>query len=169
MLTPSRWLGAAMMAATSELLALCAGLCWAASAILVKRLDRTFGADLLSLTAWQMLMGGLPLAAFALGHTSAPIEWTGTFIAALIYNIIPGNAVAWLLWLYALQRLPAGMASMGMLATPVVGVAAAWMQLGETPSPQEAVGMLLIGIALAAVSLRAMRDHRRISPPLAQE
>ncbi len=168
MLGPWRW-PVVGMSASSKLLALFAGLCWAASAIVVKRLDRAFEAELLSLTAWQMLLGGLPLAALALAHPSAPIEWTGAFIAALVYNIIPGNAVAWLLWLYALQRLPAGLASMGMLATPVVGVVAAWAQLGEAPVPQAAAGMLLIGIALAVVSLRAMRDHRRISPPLAQE
>jgi drug/metabolite transporter (DMT)-like permease len=155
--------------ASSEVLAVCAGLCWAASAIVVKRSDRAFEVNLLSLTAWQMLLGALPLAALTFLHASAPIAWTGAFIAALIYNIVPGNAVAWLLWLYALQRLPAGMASMGMLATPVVGVVAASAQLGEVPSVREALGMMLIGIALAIVSLRAMRDHRRISPPLAQE
>ena len=159
--------GAAAMA-PSDLLALAAGLCWAASAIVVKRLGPAFDAELLSLTAWQMLLGGAPLALLALAQANAPIDWTGAFIAALVYNIVPGNAIAWLLWLYALRRLPAGMASMGMLATPVVGVAAAWAQLGELPTRQEAVGMLLIGIALAAVSLYALRE-RRVSSPLAQE
>lgn len=157
------------MPAAGHALALCAGLCWAVSAIVVKRFTRRLGSDLLSLTAWQMLLGSVPLAALALAQPSAPIEWTGSFIAALVYNIIPGNAVAWLLWLYALQRLPAGLASMAMLARPVVGVAAAWGQLAEVPALLEATGMLLIAIALAVVSLRAMRDHRRISPPLAQE
>lgn len=45
---------------------------------------------------------------------------------------------------------------------------AAWVQLGEAPVTHEAAGMLLIGIALVVVSVRAMRDHLRISLPFAQ-
>lgn len=173
MFAPWRWPETASVAATgwpiSHGLALCAGLFWAASAIVVKRMGPTSGAELLSVTAWQMLLGGMPLAVLALAQAGPPIEWTTGFIAALVYNIIPGNAIAWLLWLYALQRLPTGAAGMGTLATPVIGVIAAWLQLGETPTPAEAVGMLLIGIALAVVSLHAMRNPRRIGPPLPQE
>lgn len=165
MLAPTR--GGVVTA--SGALALLAGVCWAASAIVIKRFDAQLRSDILALTAWQMLLGGLPLALWALAQPGPPIAWTGEFIAALAYNIVPGNALAWPLWLYALQRLPAGMASMGMLATPLVGVAAAWAQLGERPTSAEAAGMLLIGVALAVVSRHAMREHRRISPPLAQE
>lgn len=48
------------------------------------------------------------------------------------------------------------------------GRGAAWVQLGEAPVTHEAAGMLLIGIALVVVSVRAMRDHLRISLPFAQ-
>jgi len=36
-----------------------------------------------------------------------------------------------LLWLYVLNRLSAGTAGLGVLLNPVIGVLAAWIQLGE--------------------------------------
>jgi drug/metabolite transporter (DMT)-like permease len=59
------------------------------------------------------------------------------------------NALAWFLWLYALRVLSAGRAGIGTLAIPVIGVAAAALQLGERVSPLEAAGMVLIAGALA--------------------
>jgi drug/metabolite transporter (DMT)-like permease len=116
-----------------------------------------------------MLLGAVPLVAAALFVPSAPIHWTGSFIAALLYNVIPANALAWLLWLYVLNKLPAGLASLGMLVTPVLGVLAAWVQLGERPGALEALGMLLVGIALALFSYYFVRQHRRVNAAMAQE
>jgi drug/metabolite transporter (DMT)-like permease len=153
----------------SKALAVVAGVAWAASVIVAKKLRVRGGTELLSLTAWQMLLGALPLVAAAWLVPGAPIHWTGSFIAALLYNVIPANALAWLLWLYVLNKLSAGPASLGMLATPVLGVLAAWVQLGERPSAPEALGMLLIGVALALFSYYSMRQHRRLNAAMAQE
>jgi hypothetical protein len=57
-----------------------------------------------------------------------------------------------MLFYYALRRMPAGMAGLGTLASPIVGVLAAWLQLGEYPTPVEAIGMGLIGVALAMLA-----------------
>jgi drug/metabolite transporter (DMT)-like permease len=43
---------------------------------------------------------------------------------------------------------------MGTLINPVVGIVAAWLQLGEVPSTTEAIGMGLIVASLAALSLQ---------------
>ncbi len=107
-----------------------------------------------------MLLGSIPLVIIALFLPSEPIQWSVRFIAALIYTIVFGTTIARLLWLYILNKLPAGVASMGTLATPVIGVVAAWIQLGEIPDYSEAMGMLLIGTAL---SLEAIYRRRRIS------
>ena len=152
----------------SDALALLAGLSWALSAIVAKA-SRSRDIDLLSLTAWQMLLGGLPLLAIALLIPAPPTHWSLYFIVALIYNAIPGNAIAWLLWLYILRKLPAGLASVGTLATPVVGVLAAWLQLGERPGYDEGAGMIVIGIALALISIDAMRRHKRTAAEVPQE
>lgn len=132
----------------SSLLALAAGISWAASAVLAKWLRARRGIDLLSLTAWQMLIGALVLAAVAGIYPSPPVRWAPEFVAMLIYNIVPATAGAWLAWLYLLHRLSAGAAGLSVLAVPVIGVLASRLQLGEQPGGAEAAGMLLIAAGL---------------------
>ncbi len=141
----------------SSLLAVAGGFCWAASAVVVKRFQATHDTDILSLTTWQMLFGSLPLVLIAALTWQGSPEWTVQFDLALLYNVVLGNALAWLLWLYALRRLSAGAAGIATLATPVIGVAAAWVQLGERPTGGEAAGMALIIAALAIVTARGVR------------
>jgi drug/metabolite transporter (DMT)-like permease len=148
----------------SEVLALLSGLSWAAGIVVAKRLQQRTELDLLSFTTWQMFFGSIPLFLCALLIPSPPIRWTAPFIATLAYSGILGGAIAWLLWFYALSRLPAGVASLGTLATPVVGVLAAWIQLGETPTFLEAVGMVLIIGALILNSIQAIKPRGNAGP-----
>ncbi len=143
----------------SSLMAVGAGLSWAASAVLVKVLQRRHTVDLLSFTAWQMLFGSIPLVVIALLTYTGPPLWTASFSAALVYNIVLGTALAWLLWLYILRTLPAGSAGMSTLAIPVIGVISAWLQLGERPGGAEALGMALIVAALCLLALLGARQH----------
>lgn len=132
----------------SSLLALGAGISWAASAVLAKWLRARRRIDLLSMTAWQMLFGALVLTAIAAAVPGPPVQWTPEFIAMLGYNIVPATAGAWLAWNYLLHRLSAGAASLSVLAVPVIGVLASRIQLGEQPGAVELSGMLLIGASL---------------------
>lgn len=142
----------------SMMLATLAGAFWALSVILVKKLQaRAPDIDLLSMTAWQMLFGSLPLLACALLWPAQPVRWTPTLLGAIGFNILLANALAWLLWLYALRRLSAGTTSMVSLLTPVIGVVAAAMHLAERPSVLEMAGMLLIGLGLCMLPLEARR------------
>ena len=145
----------------SKGLALSSGVSWAVGIIVAKRLQQKTNLDLLSFTTWQMLFGSIPLVLLALLIPSPPITWSGPFILAMIYSIIPGNAIAWLLWFYALSRLPAGMAGLGTLATPVVGVLAAWIQLGERLTLPETAGILLIVGALALNFAQAIKPRQQ--------
>lgn len=154
----------------SMLLAVLAGVSWALAVILAKKLhQRAPDLDLLSLTAWQMLFGSLPIVAAAFLVPAPAISWTPYLIGAVIFNAVFCNALAWLLWLYALHRLAAGVASMVTLLAPVIGVLAAWIELGEQPSVGEMAGMLLIVVSLVIISLRGMRKHEQIDPAMAQE
>jgi drug/metabolite transporter (DMT)-like permease len=141
----------------SEVLAVMAGVSWAISVIIANRLLKKEKIPLLRLTAWQMLFGALPLAIVALIVHEGPVNWSSSFVSALLYNVIPANAIAWFLWLYILEKLPAGAAGMGSLAIPLVGVMSAWLQLGERPGLFEAAGMLLIGLALLILSVYALQ------------
>ena len=150
-----------LQGAFSSVLALAGAASWASSAIVVKTLQKRQDVDLLSLTTWQMLFGSLPLILIALLTSHGGPEWSAPFIWALVYNVTLGNALAWLLWLFALRRLSAGAAGLGTLATPVIGVTAAWLQLEERPTAGEAAGMALIVAALAVVTVRGLLAARR--------
>ena len=139
-------------------LACVAGLVWAAGGLLIKLLHGREHVDALSLTTWQMAFGAIPLVAIAVLTESGWPQWTGTFVACLAYVVLLSSGLCWVLWTHALHSLPAGAAGMGTLAVPVVGVTAAWIQLGERPTVVEAAGMALIVTALAAL---ATYGHRR--------
>jgi drug/metabolite transporter (DMT)-like permease len=137
---------------TSSLLALGAGVAWAVSVIVFKTMSINDRNDLLSVTAWQMVFGVVPLVLVALLIEERPVVWSGYFIGALIYNGIFGMAIATLLWAYILQRLPATISGLNALTVPIVGVIAAWIQLDERPSLAEGAGMLLILVGLAVLT-----------------
>ena len=153
---------------SGSLLAVGAGFVWAASAVAAKILQRRREVDLLSLTAWQMLLGSVPLIVIAFATATRPPVWSASFVWALAYNVLLANALGWFVWLYALRLLSVGRAGLGTLATPVVGVVAAWIQLGERPSPAQTIGMALIVAALGVVTLAAAAGGQRPLPESAQ-
>lgn len=144
----------------SRFLALLAGGAWGASVIVAKRMQRREAFDLLSVTAWQMLFGSLPLILAAVVIPEPPVRWTPYLIGALAFNVVLANAVAWLLWLYVIRNLPAWAAGFGSLVVPVVGVLAAWIELGERPGMVDGAGMLLIGSAMWLLILGGMKGKR---------
>lgn len=154
----------------SMALALLSGISWAISAIISKKLhQRAPHLDLLNITAWPTLLGSIPIILLALVLPAPPIQWTQTFYLTLIYSIFLSGSLAWVLWLYALQRLPAGVASMASMLAPVIGVSAAWLQLGERPTPIELVGMLFIALALVTISTITIRKHQSVDHAQGQE
>jgi drug/metabolite transporter (DMT)-like permease len=154
---------------TSGVLTVLGGLSWAASALVVKLMQRRHTVEVLSLTTWQMAFGSVPLVVAALVTYGGGPEWTVSFWWGLIYTVVLANAVAWFLWLYALHALPAGAAGLGTLSIPVVGVIAAWIQLGEVPTPVEGVGMALIIAALAVLAGYGLLTGRREAPAAGEE
>lgn len=140
-------------------IALAAGASWAVGVLIAKRLQMRVRVDVLNLTTWQMALGGVALGLAALVVPETPTHWTLPYIAALAYNVVPATAVAYVLWLYILGRLSARDAGMGTLGNPIVGIVAAWLQLGETPPVSEAAGMGLIVGALAILGLSASREQ----------
>jgi len=154
----------------SMTLALLSGISWAISAIVSKKLhQRAPHLDLLNITAWPTLLGSIPIILLALVLPAPPIQWTHTFYLTIIYSIFLSGSLAWVLWLYALQLLPAGVASMASMLAPVIGVSAAWVQLGERPSQIELLGMLFIALALVTISTITIRKHQAIDPAQGQE
>ncbi len=167
-LTPQRWGSVALAACglllvvwplglgyrlEGEIVAVIGAIFWGGSVVYAKRLRERHPVDLLSLTAWQMLYGTIPLALAAAIIPGHRLEPTPAFYAAIAYVAIPGSALGWLLWLFIVSRLSAGVAGISALLTPVIGVLAAWLQLGERPSATELIG---IGFIVAALILNTL-------------
>ena len=139
-----------------SLLAVSAGAVWAISAVISKRWP-TPGADTLVLTAWQLVFGFMALALVAWLHPHPPIQWTGEFVAALLFSAVLATGMGWWLWTYVLSRSTAGIAGLNSLGIPVVAVASSAIQLGERPPSNELAGMALIAAALALLGWLGLR------------
>ena len=72
-------------------------------------------------------------------------------LAALSYTAVVSLGICYLTWFAALRRVEAGTAAIGMLLTPIVGVMASAISLGEPLLfPQIASLVLVIaGVSLA--------------------
>ncbi|HEY9112180.1 MAG TPA: DMT family transporter [Rhodanobacteraceae bacterium] len=137
----------------SIVLAVLAGLAWAVATVLSKRLfQRHPDVTPLRLTAWQMLVGTIGLVVLMLLSHERPVAWTGTYVAALLYNGLLSSGVCWVLWALIVQRLSANVAGLTSLAVPVAGVLFAWGLLHERPSGPEWIGIVLIGTALLVLN-----------------
>jgi drug/metabolite transporter (DMT)-like permease len=149
----------------SSALAVASGLAWAAGSVVAKLLRKRSDIGLLSLTAWQMAFGAIALVIVDLAVPAPPMHGALWLVVAVAYLAVIGTGFAWLLWMYVLDNLPAGIAGLGSLAIPAVGVIAAWLQLGERPPAHEIAGMLVVAAALGLLALAGIaRGHRH--PPV---
>lgn len=103
-------------------------------------------------TVWQVGIGILPLGVSALAFDSAEVGRLSALDWALLaYGGVFALGLCYLSWFGALRRLPASLASLGTLITPMVGVGSAAFFLGEPFGLREAAALALTlsGVALA--------------------
>jgi len=101
--------------------------------------------------AWQLLIGCMPMLAFGLlveQPDFGALSGTGWMLMAYMTAVPMG--VCYLTWFAALRRLPPATASVATLLTPVVGVTAAALALGEPLGLRQllAMGLTVGGVAL---------------------
>ena len=156
------------------LLALTSSAGLAIGTIVVKRLPRD--APVLTLTAWQLLLGAAPLA-LASGALEAgiPTVWSTSFVVTLLYLAVAGTTFITVAWYQLLARHEAGRLSLAFFLVPAFGLALAALFLGETTAPVQIAGVALIvastlGSALhpAAPGTQTPRPTRRNLPQLQQ-
>ena len=148
----------------SKFLGIMAALSWAIGTILIKRLRSRHEVDLLSLTAWQMVLGAAALVILAVAVPERPTAWTVPYMGILAFMSIASTALCWWLWIYILDRVPAWEASLSVLGTPVVVILSSRLLLGEAFKATEISGILLIGSGLALLSLLGWMASRRGLP-----
>ncbi|MFE3441993.1 EamA family transporter [Nocardia sp. NPDC059180] len=148
------------------LLTLAGGFGWALGNIGARRAgSESPGVNPLHLTLWIAVVPVLPLFALstalegpttgfhALTATFSPTGWPA--LAALAYIAVFATVVGSGLWTYLMSRYPAGAVAPFSLLVPIVGIAAAWIFLDETPTNASLVGgaIVIVG-AFAATSAR---------------
>lgn len=148
----------------SDLAAVCGALAWAAAIVVTKHLQRKSAFDPLTFTAWQVLVGSLPLIAIAFAFHAGPLVLNAQSLSAVAYNGVLATGLAFMLFAYAMKSLSVTIAGAGGLSIPVIGVAAAWWQLGERPGGLEWAGMACIlgALALMASPLPALESRERL-------
>lgn len=109
----------------------------------------------LSLAAWQVGLGCLPIAIVGLlveQPQLAALSSVGW--ASLIYMTLIAFCLCYVCWFAALERLPAATASIGTLLIPVIGVLAAAAMLREPLGLRE-IAALVFTLGGVAVALRS--------------
>lgn len=135
---------------------LIASIFWAGGTVLYKY-DQT-SVPVISLTAWQALIGGIPIALF--GHLTETVEWRAISFWPMFgfwYNVFIGLLFCYWAWNRLIQMAPVAVCSLGVLIVPVIGVFSGMLFLGETPHWQDFAALALVLVAIATVLLPSQR------------
>lgn len=133
--------------------ALAGAVCVALGTVLTKHFPLAMPP--LSLAAWQIGLGCLPIALIGLAVEQPQLAALSSIgWASMIYITLIQFCVCYVCWFAALERLPAATASIGTLLVPVVGVVAAALMLHE-PFGWREITALAITLGGVAVALRS--------------
>lgn len=130
-----------------------ASVCFAEAGLLIKRFPESHP---ITTNMVGMATGAVVLFAISLiFHEPHPLPVRMTTWAALIYLILLGSCVIFILTLYVLKRWPASLVSYSFVIFPFIGVAAsAWLDHEKfTPAVFVGAGLVLAGVYLGALRL----------------
>jgi drug/metabolite transporter (DMT)-like permease len=135
------------------LLALATGVSWAAGTVYLKW--ARIPADPMAIAIWQVVVSFFVIAACMIvfeGGVDLRAAHASSVIAMILSGIL-GTGTAYGLWFSIITRLPATTASLGVVGSPVIGVIASVIVLGERPTLTDDIGFALILAASACVLL----------------
>jgi drug/metabolite transporter (DMT)-like permease len=131
---------------------------WGYAVIINKR--TRWGMPLLSVTAWQLLIGGLALAIPALGEVPSLGAVSIAAVGSVLYlGLLSQGACNWM-WFRIIEMVPASVAGMAILAVPATSLALGAVMLDE---PITWVELTALGLVISAL-LTVMPLPRRRSP-----
>lgn len=133
---------------TGDLFALAAGLLYTFYLIAVDRARRTMAPMPVLAVATTAASLPLLLLALALGQQVIPGDWTPLLILSFGSQVVGQG-----LLVYAVGYLSPVVVGLGLLAQPAAGAVIGRFAYGETLSPADAVGAVLIAIALVLIRL----------------
>jgi O-acetylserine/cysteine efflux transporter len=121
LISASDLMGANAYGLSGALLALLSSAGVAVGSVLVKRF--AVGWSVLTVTAWALLLGSLPLLGGSLLlERTAEVRWTQTFLGLLFFLALLGSAFTTSVWYWLVQRDDVSRLSLFLFLVPVCGV-----------------------------------------------
>lgn len=116
----------------------------------------------LSLVVWSALVVPLPCLAIslvvdgpgAIGTALAGFGWSA--LLSTLYTVVGASLIGYTIFNRLVARYPASSVVPFILLVPPVGMASAWVALGEVPNVLESAGavVMLVGVAVAVTTSR---------------
>jgi drug/metabolite transporter (DMT)-like permease len=140
------------------LLGVFCSMAWALGSMLQRRLA---ASDVVQMSAMQMLVAALALAAIAWcsGERLMPAEFTPSALGALGYLIVFGSIVGFSAFLWLMNNVPTTLASTYAYVNPIVSLAIGVGFLHEIFDWHLALGSTLIVAGVAAMMLAPRPTH----------
>jgi drug/metabolite transporter (DMT)-like permease len=129
-----------------------AAFCWAAGTVLVKFFR--WHTPPAAIVGWQLLLGGLPVAAGAL-LLENPLGLADISLkagATLLYLVLGPMIFCHWAFFVVVRMFPANVAAISTLSIPVIGVFSSALLLGEPVTAAELLALLLVVAALGLTS-----------------
>ncbi|HET7675175.1 MAG TPA: EamA family transporter [Gammaproteobacteria bacterium] len=140
----------------AQIAILASAVCWAGGAMYGRA--ATIETPALMFTAWQMLFGGIVLAAAGLASGEAPRwHWTAAGAGALAYLIVFGSCLAYATYVWLLKYATPDRLGTISYVNPAIALLLGWVVLGESLSGARFIGMLVILLGLLLVAVRRPR------------
>lgn len=134
---------------SGAVLALAASSGLAVGSIIVKRIGST--VHLLILSAWQLVVGSLPLLTVSSLVEREAVIWNFAFVGLLLFLVLIGTALANAVWYWLIRGNDVGRITMFFFLVPVLGLVFAALTFEEKITLQESFGIAVILVGIGAV------------------
>jgi drug/metabolite transporter (DMT)-like permease len=107
---------------------------------------------------WQLAGASLVMLILAMTVDGAPVvEWTPALVGIVAYQGILASGIALWAQIVVLRNIDPVSANLTMMGVPAIGVISSALLLGETVTPELAIGLVLI-VSAVALNLLGERD-----------
>ena len=145
-----------------DLLTLVCAACFGGQIVAVATLGRAYDARRL---VWFQVAGTAVVSAGALLLFERPrIQWSGGFLAALVYSVLFASTICFLLQMSAQRHMSAARAALIFCFEPLFAALTSWLVLGERLAMLQWLGGGLIVLGMIAADLPASRATAAAGP-----
>lgn len=153
-------LGAMAESPAGTALMLAAAISWGAGTVLHKRVD--WQLPPLTLTAWMLVIGAIPITLVGLATEIATLQPISVgAIWATVFVLLISTVFCWFAWFQVVRLVPVLVSTVGILMVPVMAVISGGLLLNETVGMREisALACVICAIALVLIPFGRARTN----------